>query len=326
VISLKNILQDDNASEPALLPIVRLLLQGIERHPIEGQPDDLAAFRASIQGFANSLDGGLAASELLLQAGSAMQALEDYNQRTARYLKRPAGEWQAVVTMLASALAGMSAAGEEEIRRLREVTGRVRSANGLEEVHKIRLQLAECLAELHVETRHQKDQGARIPAPPTVEPELPPAGNDPATGFPTRLQAEEALVHAWQTDPPSYVVVMALDRLQIFNMRFGRSVADEVLRYFAGFLRGRFPTGDRIFRWSDASVVVLLPRPNRLEIVRDEVARLMDATCEHTVQTASRTILLPIVARWAVFPSMAAPRLLIHKIDAFAEMKSEKSS
>jgi hypothetical protein len=54
------------------------------------------------------------------------------------------------------------------------------------------------------------------------------------------------------------------------------------------------------------------------------VARLMEVRCEHTVQTASRTILLPIAARWTVFPSMAAPRLLIHKIDAFEAMKGGK--
>ena len=318
MISLKKIVQDDGANEPALSPIVRLLLRGIERHAIEGDPDDLAAFRTSIQGLAASLDGGLAESELLLQAGSAVETLEDYNRRTARYLKRAAGEWQAVVTMLASALAGMSAAGEEKIHRFREIAGRVRSAGAADEVHKIRLQFAECLAELQLETRHQKDQGASTPPPATEEPSPPQAANDPITGFPARPQAEEALVHAWQTDPPSYVVVMALDRLQIFNMRFGHSVGDEVLRYFAGFLRGQFPVSDRIFRWSGSALMVLMPRPNRLEIVRDEVARLMDARCEHTVQTASRTILLPITARWAVFPSMAAPRLLIHKIDAFA--------
>ena len=109
-------------------------------------------------------------------------------------------------------------------------------------------------------------------------------------------------------------------------MRFGHSVGDEVLRYFGGFLGGRLRPGDRIFRWSGSVLVALLPRPNRLEIVRDEVARVMEIRCEHTVQTASRTILLPITARWAVFPSMAAPRLLIHKIDAFADMKAARDA
>jgi GGDEF domain-containing protein len=323
VISLKKILQDDGAAEETLLRIVRLLLQGIQEHAIEGDPDDLGGFRTSIQKLTNALEGELTVSELLVQAGSALQTLEDYNRRTARYLKRPAGEWQAVVTRLISALAGMPTADGAKVGQLREISGRVRSAGGVDEVHKIRLQLSECLTELQLDTRRQKEQDACVPEP-AAESGPAPAGNDAATGFATRAQAEEALVHAWQTDPPSYVAVMALERLQIFNMRFGHSVGDEVLRYYGEFLLAQLRPGDRIFRWSSGALLALLARPNRLEIVRDELARLMDIRCEHTVQTASRTILLPITARWTVFPSMAAPRLLIHKIDAFAEMKAGK--
>ncbi len=324
MISLKKILQDDDAAEETLLRVVRLLLQGIQQHAIEGDPDDLGGFRTSIQRLTTALEGGLTVSELLVQAGSALQTLEDYNRRTARYLKRPAGEWQAVVTMLISVIAGMPTADERTATRLREISGGVRTANGVDEVHKIRLQLSACLTELQLDSRHQKDQDTRTAAQTPPDTETGPGGTDTVTGLFTRPQAEEALAAAWQSDPPSYVVVMALDRLQIFNMRFGHSVGDEVLRYYADFVRARLRAGDRTFRWSAGALLVLLARPNRLEIVRDEVARLMEVRCEHTVQTASRTILLPIAARWTVFPSMAAPRLLIHKIDAFADMKGCK--
>lgn len=311
MISLKRILQDGSADEQTLLQVIQLLLQGLVQHAIEGDADDSAAFRASIQSLIDSLTGDLQAPELLVQAGAALHTLEDYNRRTARYLRRPHGEWQAIVAMLTSALAARSM--EENARRLREIASGVRLANGLEEVHKIRLQLSECLAEIQLEARSQKSEPTRAPAQAPAA-----SGADPVTGFAMRAQAEEALAQACQTDPVSYVVVMVLDRLQIFNMRFGHSVGDEVLRYFGGFVRGQFRAIDQIFRWSGPTMVALLQRPSRLEIIREEVARLMDARCEHTVQTASRTILLPIAARWAVFPSMAAPRLLFHKIDAFA--------
>ena len=92
MISLKKILQDGDGGEETLLRVVRLLLQGVERHAIEGDPDDLGTFRISMQRFANSLEGDPTASEMLVQAGSVLNVLEDYNRRTARYLKRPAGE------------------------------------------------------------------------------------------------------------------------------------------------------------------------------------------------------------------------------------------
>jgi diguanylate cyclase (GGDEF)-like protein len=321
VTSLKKTVEDD-ASEESLLRIVHLLLQGMEQHAIEGDPEDTAAFRAGMQKLSNSLEGELTISELLVQSGSALQILEDYNRRAARYLKRSAGEWQAVVTMLLSAMTAMLPPGDEKTVRMREIAGRVRTTAEVEEVHKIRLQLAECITELHLDSRRQKTQESRVPTAKSAVPAT--AVQDTVTGLATRAQAETALTQAWQTEPPSYVAVMALDRLQIFNLRFGHSVGDEVLRYYSDFLRERLRPGDSIFRWSDGALLALLPRPNRLEIVRDEMARLMDIRCEHTVQTASRTMLLPINARWTVFPSMAAPRLLIHKIDAFAEMKAVK--
>jgi len=48
----------------------------------------------------------------------------------------------------------------------------------------------------------------------------------------------------------------------------------------------------------------------------------MEHKYEHTARTASRTVLLPITLRWAVFPMMAPPLLLIRKIDAFVTRQS----
>jgi len=325
VISPKKIPQDDGAAGETLLRIVRLLLQGMEQHAIEGDPGDLQGFRTGIRRLTDSLEGDVTVSELLVQAGSVLPTLQDYNRRTTRYLKRPAGEWQAAVIMLISALAAMQPAEGPRVSQLREIAGRVRGASGPEEAHKIRLQLSECLTSLQLDNRRNRDPDPPVPLPSPAGPQPQEAASEPVAGLPTRSQAEEALAGAWQTDPPSYVAVMTIDRLRIFNMRFGHSVGDEVMRYYGEFLRERLRPEDRMFRWSDAALLVLLPRPNRLEIVRDEIARVTDARCEHTVQTASRTILLPIAARWTVFPSMAAPRLLIHKIDAFTESAGKNS-
>jgi hypothetical protein len=64
-------------------------------------------------------------------------------------------------------------------------------------------------------------------------------------------------------------------------------------------------------------MIVLLRRPGRIEEVRRELALLMSYEFEYTIQTPSRSVLLPIVARWSVFPLIAAPHLLIRKIDTF---------
>jgi hypothetical protein len=165
VISLKKIPQDDGAAEETLLRIVRLLLQGIEQHAIEGDPEDVHGFRTGIQRLTDSLEGDLTVSELLVQAGSLLPTLQDYNRRTTRFLKRPAGEWQAAVIMLISALTAMQPAEGPRVSQLREIAGRVRAASGPEEAHKIRLQLSECLISLQLDNRRHRDPDPPVPSP-----------------------------------------------------------------------------------------------------------------------------------------------------------------
>jgi diguanylate cyclase (GGDEF)-like protein len=145
---------------------------------------------------------------------------------------------------------------------------------------------------------------------------------DPITGLPPRRQAEEAFARACRDEAQAYVMAVAIDRIQVLNLRFGYAVGDEIMRHFAGFLKSQLQSKDLLFRWTGPTLAGLLFRSNRLERVRDEIGRVMELKYEHTVRTASRTILLPISARWALFPMMASPRLLTQKIENFISFQS----
>jgi diguanylate cyclase (GGDEF)-like protein len=147
---------------------------------------------------------------------------------------------------------------------------------------------------------------------------------DAVTGLPIREQAEDAILNAYQAETPACVGVVAIDRLTTLNLRFGHEVGDQILRYYADALRQQLPSQDQIFRWSGPSLVALMLRPTRIEQVRREFGRLFDSQHEHTVQTASRAVHLPILPRWAVWPIMASPLLLIHKINSFASMQTRE--
>jgi hypothetical protein len=68
--------------------------------------------------------------------------------------------------------------------------------------------------------------------------------------------------------------------------------------------------------------MALLLRPARIEQMRREFGRLVDTGYEHVVDTPSRLVHLPILPRWVVWPMMASPPLLVHKIDSFANMQT----
>lgn len=326
MISLKKYLAD-NETEQALMRVIQILLQGVVLHAVTGHPDDYTRFRQGIDLVHHRFDEDISNAERVAQAGAALRSIEEYNRRTAAYLRLPGLELQAMVRMLTETVTAISAAGDENVRRLREIEIQVESASQIEDVRTVKVKLGECLGEIRRETERQRIETSKTvqrltqglestQKASTARLALP--AIDPVTGLPTRQPAEDTLAKACQDGAPAFAVAVQIDRIQIFNARFGYEVGDEILRYFAGFLRQQLPAADLLFRWTGPTIVALLFRPNRLERVRDEVGRIMESKYEHTVETASRTVLLPISVRWALFPLMASPLLLSQKIDSFA--------
>jgi diguanylate cyclase (GGDEF)-like protein len=328
VISIKKFLSMNTETEQALMHVVRLLVQGIGQYIVTGEAPDAARFRKNIEDISAALEDRIAPAELLVHGGSVVQALEDYTGRTTRQHHLQTAELQTMVKMLTSTVGVVSAASNTSVSRLGEIERQVAGASALGDVRTIKARLSDCLADIRKEVeRQQRETGATIEQltqglddarrrSGSTSPNLP--LQDSVTGLPERAEAEAALAQTVRDGAPAFAVVFVLDRLQSLNQRFGREVGDEILTEFAKIIRKRMPADDRLFRWGGPTLMGLAMRSNTVERVRSEVARMMDARWEHTIQTQSRSILLPIAARWAVFPMMAAPKLLYHKIDVFA--------
>jgi diguanylate cyclase (GGDEF)-like protein len=324
VISIKKYLESGNELEQALLQVVQLLLQGIGQHAVEGESEDCFAFRQNMERTKEAIAQANSLPELMMQVGGAVKALEEYNLRAARYFGLRNDEFQKMFQMLMATIGSISSTGTENVRRLQEIEGQVVVAAQIEDVRQIKTKLSECLDAIRQETERQKVETSRAmeqlnqglesaqgsEKKPTPE-------VDPVTDLPSRPQAEGALETASQEEETAYAAVVVVDRIQHINLRYGRSAGDEVLRYFAGILRRQLPRKDPIFRWTGPSMVVLLRRLSRIEVVRKELASLMNYEFEYTIKTPSRSVLMPIAARWLLLPLTAAPRLLISKIDTF---------
>lgn len=321
----------DNEAEAPLVRVIQLLLQGISLHAVGGNSGDLERFQEAMDAVSHRIEEEHDAHHLVVHAGSAIKALQDYNLRTAEFFGDQNKEMQAMVKMLTSAIGTIAKAGEQNVRELGEIEKRVVSATQIKDVRQVRVKLAECLDHIRQETVRQREntdaaveqlgqdmdrtRNQRAAAAQDGQP-------DEVTGFPQRPAAEAALSAACQSEKPGFAAVLSIDRIQIYNLRFGHKVGDEVLRHFAEWIRERLRTEDQLFRWSGPTLVALLPRQTRVEIVREEMVRIMETPFEYTVQTASRGILLPVSARWALFPMMASPRLLFHKLDGFTNFRN----
>ena len=322
MISIRKLLAEDEAQAP-MLRAIHLLLQGMRIHMVEGVPSEAQQFREDMNSVTLQVEEEHSPQAILTHAGAAVRILQEYNQRAAEFWTAQARELQAIVQMLTATIETIAKAGDENVRRLIEIEQQVFSASQLQDVRLVKNKLAECLEQIRQEAIRQREETSRTveqlnesmvrtyPDPAKTE------AVDEVTRLPARPVAEEALVQACAAEKPIFAAVLSVDRIAVYNIRFGQKVGNDVLLHFSEWVAKRLRPEDRLFRWSGPALLALLPRVNRIEIVREEMARVMDAPFEYTVQTSSRGVLLPVTARWSVFPMMASPRLLFHKIDSF---------
>jgi PleD family two-component response regulator len=147
------------------------------------------------------------------------------------------------------------------------------------------------------------------------------ARKDHLTGLESREVAEAALAKACATEHPGCAVIIVIDRIAVYNVRFGRAVGDKVLQFFADHLIQALPFEGPPFRWSGPAVLML--RPGDAEQATSIVRRVLEQRIEYEVELDARTILLPIAARWEVVPMMADPRLVVNKIDSIVAFQGK---
>jgi GGDEF domain-containing protein len=141
---------------------------------------------------------------------------------------------------------------------------------------------------------------------------------DPVTGLPIRSEAERVLAQAVSEGHPFHTAVVVIDSIERINLRFGQFVGDEILQAFVADIRKRLPEGQPFYRWSAQSLVVPVPQQWPVERVREELKALMESRREFTSQSLSKTLHLPISARWIVVPPAATAQALVQSIDHFA--------
>jgi GGDEF domain-containing protein len=327
VISIRKYLLADRQAEAALIQLVQLLVEGVERHLVEGAPGDAARLRESTQALLASLEAGADPRDMLALGTQAMSALKQNNERAADFLRRPVAELQAKVKILTAAVTAVSGASQENIRHLQQIKTKLLSSMDVRDIRTLRTQLSECLDGVlnaaesqRAETEaasHQLKSALRASANPgeTADAE---ADLDPASGLPSRTRAEETIALACQEETMAFVIVMAINRLEAVTRSFGDQVGNMVLNRFATFVRGQLPAGDRLFRWGGPALVALVEGPETLDGVRNATAALLAQTIEHAVFTGTGEVKLPISSRWTVLPVMTSPRLLFTKMDSFA--------
>ncbi len=314
-----------------LLRVVRLLLQGIALHSVEGDLEDHARFRADMKAMLDALEAAPSAPALLVTTGRVLKTLEDYNHSVTRFVRAQGAELQHMISMLTRTVTALGTGSERSLTRLREIEGQLEKASVLDDVRMLKLRMEQCLEGIRDEAKRQKAESSQ-----TVEvlkqeiqqsqermrsvtgPRL-----DEVTGLPSRAEAEAAMAEAAQAGRSAFAVLFVVDRVSVINARFGYAVGDRVLRIYLDELKPRIGSRDRLFRWNGPALLAILERPDALEKVRDQLRSVVPKKGEHTIQLPQRTVLLPVSATWTVFAIAHPIERLAQQIDSFVASQGQ---
>jgi GGDEF domain-containing protein len=327
VITLKQFLSAGPEADRTPMHVVRLLVQGLGQHAALGDGEESTSFREKMNEASDALIDTIAPADLLVRSGWVLNELEQHTHRVDRIHKLQNAELQNMVKMMAAALSNISATSKVNISKLTEIAKNVGIASELTDVRLIKGKLSECLIDIQEEARRQQveiadtiqhlrdglDRGREEPA---HAGQARPA--DVVTGLALRSDAEAALTDAGRSNSTHFVAVMVLERLQMLNSRFGREAGDEILAAYSQMVLKSLTPQDRLYRWGGPALVAILSRQRSLPLVRSEFTHIMETKLEHNIQTPSRSVLIPVSAKWCLYPMMPTPRLLIQKIDEFA--------
>jgi GGDEF domain-containing protein len=277
-------------------------MEGTSRHAVKGDVEEFRKFRSQIQHILQSLDGDRLPHEVYDSADQAVGLLKDYSHHTSKHLVQQGVELHALIKMLFDTFRDLAIAGPEKMLQLQNLGAAVASTSDGENLAQTRLKLSECLSEIRQEAEgFRKDaEGARD------------SRKDCLTGLESREVAEAAMAKACAAGTPGCAIIIIIDRIAVYNIRFGRAVGDKVLQFFADYLVQSLPFEGLPFRWSGPAVLML--RPGAAEQATPIIRRVLEQRIEYEVELPERTVLLPIAARWEVVPLMADAGLVVNRI------------
>jgi GGDEF domain-containing protein len=287
-----------------LLVVFDIFLRGMASGAIKGEPEQYRQFRDKMQTLAD-LNGEEASSpQLVAKAKAAVNLLQNHCARASGFFQAQIAELLSVMELLVGTLTDLAVAKPDDLLRLRKISQQIHTAADSADVHQGKLAMVKCTEEI----RRAAERG--------VGKETEADGRDTVTNLPGRPAAEAALVEACASENPGSAVVLLLDRLKLYNQRYGREVGDMTLRFFSDFLRGSMEGEYSLFRWTGPALLMISPAPP--DKIQPEVRRILEPRLQFECESGSRHMLLSVDATWSVLPLMVDPRLLINKIDALA--------
>ena len=299
----------------ALLEALRMIIGGLPlaRDPAEESgPQSSGVAAELLRRMAQPLDP----FDILEVANQALSALEQNSEVTAERHRQQNEELQAMISMLAETVGGLSVQKSASVSRLQQIERRIEQASLVEDLRSLKASLADCLDAVREACANQQKQSAETIQ--LVERHLFKA----KSRLPVRRKPDSDGI--WleakpEAKPAEYIVVFLLDRETSIATRFGDDVRQSILRFLNQRLKDALLPSDRIVRWKGAAFLASLKRTGSAADIRAELSSVVNIQVPSFVEIGTRSIRLPVSLSWAIFPQSGFSSLdrLFEKVDEF---------
>jgi PAS domain-containing protein len=147
---------------------------------------------------------------------------------------------------------------------------------------------------------------------------------------PLRAKAVRAIEMRLASNQKSYAIVLLLSQFEMFRLRYGLNNAEKLVHAFSAHLIKSLPPEDRLYQWSNRTILVLAERDSSIDEVRLEMTAFCSRRVDYYLNATGRSALVTLSASWNLIQlfdcpeAQGDPSIVINQIDAFERLHGRK--
>ncbi len=144
------------------------------------------------------------------------------------------------------------------------------------------------------------------------------------------IRSIELRLAAESSTQKHYAVVLVLSQFDMFRLRYGLNSAEKLVHAFSAHLIKSLPPEDRLYNWSNRTVVVLVERDSGMDEVRLEMTAFCSRRVDYYLAATGRSALVTLSASWTLIPlydcpeARKDPKRIVDQIDAFERLHTKR--
>ncbi len=328
ISSFKGFLRNGKATPADLARSINFALTGISRYTVDGNEDELFAFRETMLALAAKVHDQANATEVESTVSEAMELFRDYNVRALDFNQTKNGELKSVMRTMTETITYLSESRTRSVHHLKFMERELEQACQIEDIRLLRARVISCLdvvreetvrlqSEAEVRSQEVREQIGRAVS--VAEPAPRFGVMDTVTGLPSRRSAERTITETLQSGGHAAIAVFVVTRLSAINSKFGRSLGDEVMLRVANHFAQHLSSDTLLYRWSGPAMVAVINIHDNAEEIRRSWAKVTAVKQEICLDSKDRSVFVLVETSMSfhLVSKATAPQDLFHSLDQY---------